>query len=346
MRGRFAEALVRGEVGPAARLLRLPLYPLSWLYRCAVTARNALYDAGLVPVRRAPVPVISVGNLSAGGTGKTPLVIELARLLASKGAKPAVASRCYGAPSPGEPNDEALLVEAAGFRVFCGRDRHECARRAAEAGADVVLLDDGFQHRRLHRELDIVTVDAFRPPWEDRLLPAGLLREPLSSLARADAAVIVRAVPGLDVSGVERRLSELCGGAPTAVYDVVPSALLSPEGGEEDPRMLEGRKVFAFCGTGSPGRFRATLEALGAEVAGFAAFPDHHAYRKADLERVEASAEEAGAEVLVCTAKDGVKCAAIDRPRKYHILQIRLQPASGAEELEEKVCAAAGLGAR
>ncbi|MGE0479853.1 MAG: tetraacyldisaccharide 4'-kinase [Phycisphaerae bacterium] len=184
------ESSIRGP-GP---LLGVLLAPAAWLYRCAIALRNRRYDRDPAASSAAPIPVISVGNLTVGGVGKTPMVIELVRRLRALGRRPAVLTRGYGA-RPGRAADEVLELRAAlhDTLVVVDADRVRGAAAAAQQGADAVVLDDGFQHRRLRRDLDLVLVDALNPWGGGRLLPAGRLREPLASLRRAHAVIITRA---------------------------------------------------------------------------------------------------------------------------------------------------------
>src|SRR5438876_5539483 len=186
--------LISGRArGVGSSLCRLALSVASGPYGSAVHLRNWCYDRGWLPTHRPPVPVISVGNLTAGGTGKTPCVEYLARFLQARGLRPAVLSRGYR--GNGRPNDEALILEANLPDVphLQGKDRVTRASQAVRVfGADVLILDDGFQHRRLRRDLDLVLIDAMNPWGHGRLLPRGLLREPISSLRRADAVIVTR----------------------------------------------------------------------------------------------------------------------------------------------------------
>jgi tetraacyldisaccharide 4'-kinase len=309
-------SIVRGERrGPLAAAARLFLSLLSLLFRLVVAARNAAYDAGLRRARRVEAPVISVGNLAAGGTGKTPFVEHLARALLARGRKVAVLSRGYRAAGRGAPSDEAALLaeNLPAVAHVQDRDRVRGAREAIEVhGADCLLLDDGFQHRRLARDLDLVLIDAL-DPWGHGLLPRGLLREPASALARADGAVITRAdlVPRGRLEEIAAGLRRARANLPIVEAAEEAQALvpLAAGPGGEPPGWLDGRAVFAFAGIGHPDAFYARLERLGARVCGRESFPDHYAYRAVDLARLRAAAREARAEALVCTQKDAVKLA-------------------------------------
>lgn len=295
------------------RPLLLPLLPLYWL---GMRGKNALYDLGVLRVRRLGWPVISVGSLSAGGAGKTPVVLMLAELLARHGVGVDVLSRGYGRGAgiveevdangdAGRFGDEPLELARRGVRVFVGAERFAAGVVAeGKATADpsaalrddktkalrddkqrVHLLDDGFQHRRLGRDLDLVLLTV--EDWRDWLLPAGNLRETLASLGRADV-VVVR----------EEEAAELAAVVPAGVETwVVRRELVLPE---DRPRTL-----FAFCGIARPDGFFSMLP----DVAGRKAFPDHHAYAEADFAGLVAAARGVGADGFVTTAKDAVKIA-------------------------------------
>ncbi|MFH0809949.1 MAG: tetraacyldisaccharide 4'-kinase [Pseudomonadota bacterium] len=292
-------------------------------YLAAVAARKWLFAAGLKKTEKLPRPVISVGNIEAGGTGKTPLVCLLAQLLQKAGVRPAVVSRGWRGTAKGPVNvvsgGEGVLLTAGeagdepylmarllpGVPVITGRRRAEPARAAIRLfGAEVVLLDDGFQHFALARDLDIVVVGDALARKNPRLLPRGLLREPLSALARADVLVLANS----QGAGLARVLAECFPNKPRFHARHVPERLRGVwhQGGEAGAEWLAGRRVVAFCGIGGPERFRRMLQGLKAELVGFQAFPDHHAYRQEDLRALRAVAEEKRA-ILLTTEKDAAR---------------------------------------
>ncbi len=300
-------------------LLALLLGPPAWLYEGVVRLRNRRYDREGASVR-AELPVLSVGNLTVGGTGKTPMVAWLARHLIGMGRRPAVVSRGYGGNAgkgplvvsrgkgpicaAGHCGDEPhFLAQAlAGVIVIVGSDRPAGAARARRLGADVIVLDDGFQHRRLARDLDIVLVDAHDPFGGDRLLPAGRLREPIGGVGRADLVVITRS-DGLESSrDIESIIREHNPESPILRSTHRPLGFFSIGGASiERPR-----RAVAFCGIAAPGEFRRDLETAGVELASFVPFRDHHPYTAEELQKLRRTAEREDATV-VTTEKDAAR---------------------------------------
>jgi tetraacyldisaccharide 4'-kinase len=274
------------------------LQPLAWAYAAAAAARRAWTRPW-----RAPVPVICVGNLVAGGAGKTPVAIALARRLQAKGRAVHLLSRGYGGSlagpvavdrlrhGAGQVGDEALLLAAAA-PAWIARDRPAGARAAIDAGAECLLLDDGLQNPTLAKDLSLLVIDGAYGLGNGRVLPAGPLREPLAAgLARADAVVLM----GDDRAGVTARL----GGKTLLRARLVP----------ENAAAFAGRAVVPFAGIGRPAKFFATLEGIGAQLVARHAFADHHPYSAAELQRLLAEAQAAHA-VLVTTAKDAMRLPA------------------------------------
>ena len=297
--------------------------------RAATRVRLALHGAGLLPTATLPVPVVSVGNLAAGGTGKTPLVEHCVRELRAMGVRPAVLARGYG-PKVGTTglNDEGCVLaeNLPGLVQAQDPDRVAAGRRVLAAGtADAFVLDDGFQHFRLARDLDVVAVDA-RDPF------AGLQREGPGALRRAGAVVLTRA-SRIAKPGLDRAL--VAPGSVLAVTEHEPASVAWLDGRTEEPSALRGRKFFLCAGIADPSSFRYTVESLGVIVTGSRWFADH---RMEGDGAAAAWAARAGAEGLLVTQKDAVKLR--DAPFPVAALRVRVRFLSGEEELRGALRAA------
>jgi tetraacyldisaccharide 4'-kinase len=286
--------------------LALLLYPLALVFRLAVALRRRLYAAHLLPRARLPVPVVVIGNISVGGTGKTPLVLWTIGFLRSHGLNPGIVSRGYGRPTstpeaaradsdPAALGDEpVMLAQRCDVPVWVGRDRIAAARAllAAHPHCDVIVCDDGLQHYRLEREVEVAVIDGERMFGNGWLLPAGPLREPRSRLAAVDAIVVNGAAAA----------ETLLFGPPAftmALHGGNFRNVLNPEHAVGAEHFV-GKTVHAIAGIGNPARFFAQLQRLGVDFAA-RAFPDHHLYTRADLEPFRHGE-------LVMTEKDAVKC--------------------------------------
>ncbi|MEK0431365.1 MAG: hypothetical protein RL139_1169 [Gemmatimonadota bacterium] len=286
------------------------LAPLGWAYSAVMRVRNVAYDLGIARSHALPSPAISVGNLTVGGTGKTPVSAWVAQQLQARGARPAILLRGYG-------DDEPLVHQrlTPGAIVIADPDRVAGARRAVAAGATVLVLDDAFQHRRARRDADLVLLAA-EQGIPARVLPAGPLREPVSGLCRAAVLVVTRKGTGRSEA---ERLAEAwrraAPGVPAVVLHLQPAGLV-PVGGAaaaaEALPALAGTRVLAVSAIGAPGAFEAQLRAAGAIVEGMA-FPDHHPFSAVDVAAITARA--AGAARVVCTLKDAVKLEALWTPQ-------------------------------
>jgi tetraacyldisaccharide 4'-kinase len=307
---RYLDVISGAERGWTAGAIRCGLSALTPFYRIAVSTRNRLFDLGTKRAHRVGVPVVSIGNLTTGGTGKTPIVAWLAGWLQQHGKTPCIVSRGYQALQD-RTNDEYRVLEqlCPGVPHLQSRDRVAAARAAVEQHRpDVIILDDGFQHRRLHRDLDIVLVDALNAWGYGRLLPRGLLREPTSSLRRADAVVITRA-DQVDAAALTKLQDEIVRltAAPVAEMAFRPQHLLTSDGRTAELTSLAGQKLLGFCGIGNPQGFGRTLTAAGLPDVPLEAFPDHHHYTAEDLRRLTELASAQQAATLVTTQKDLVK---------------------------------------
>jgi tetraacyldisaccharide 4'-kinase len=287
------------------------------------------------------VPVVSIGNLTLGGTGKTPCVEYVGRFYSDRNVRTTILSRGYG--SEGGRNDEAIILEENLPDVphLQDSDRVSLANTAVEElETELLILDDGFQHRRLFRDLDVVLIDATWPPFRDYLFPRGTLREPASGLRRADAIVLTRCdlVAPEEVNAIRNWLTLRCPGKPVATTEHRPVELI---GGEtsESLELLKGRNVAGFCGIGNPRAFRLTLESLGSRIVDFRVFPDHHRYTRNDVEDLTRWASGLPAEaMLVTTQKDWVKLRVSDLDGKpLRAVRIGLMFREGQTEFDEKL---------
>lgn len=323
------------------------------LYALGLAWRSRRFDAGR-GVERLPVPVVSVGNLSAGGTGKTPMVHWIVQRLLDAGERPCIAMRGYRPRGTSGPSDEALLARRAfpGVPLIAQPQRAQGVRAALQRGDPIgcVVLDDGFQHRQLARDLDIVLLDASRDPVADRLLPAGYLREPLGALRRADAVVLTHA----DAAGPEAvrtlaaRVREVHGRDPIATASHAWTTLVG-ETGAVPVASLRGRRVTAVCALGNPAPFLAALEAaVDGALAACVLLPDHDPYADATVRRINDAARAGAAEVIVTTEKDWVKLERLPAGRlACPVLRPRLELrfVAGETELRERVLDAVRRGA-
>jgi tetraacyldisaccharide 4'-kinase len=321
----FARRVMSGQQrGPGAGLLRAALAAAEPFYAAGARARNWAFDAGIRRSHRLPRPVFSVGNVTTGGTGKTPVVRWLAGRLRDAGRHVAVLARGYGA-RPGELGDEQLMLrrllndssEAAPVPVIAHPDRVAAARGLLmeQPEVDVFVLDDGFQHRRLARDLDIVLVSAAHPFGYGHVLPRGMLREPMSGLRRAGAVILTHSdqAPAHQLADIERTVRRYHQSVP--IYRAVHAHTCLHGPDDARPRPLDdlrGRKWFMLSGVGDPRTFARQRESIGGSAAGSRAFPDHHRYTDADLAAVRRDADAAGADVIVTTEKDWSKLRHLD----------------------------------
>jgi len=298
---------------------------LAALYGGAIRLRGALYRRGWLRSVRLPVPVVVIGNLSVGGTGKTPLTIALARALRERGYRPGVVSRGYGgsqrepillgdAPDPAQVGDEPCLIRAGGVPVAVGRDRPAAAQLLLDAGCDVLIADDGLQHYRLARDVEICVIDGVRRFGNCRLLPAGPLREPLNRLQRVDFRVC-----NGGVAEAGEYPMQLHDGAAVALDDDRTRALAD----------FSGQRVHAVAAIGNPRRFFDSLRAAGIEAIEHA-FADHHPFVPAELDFADGLP-------LLMTDKDAIKCRRFARPHWWRVPVQAQLPAAFYEALGERL---------
>lgn len=335
------------------RAAPIALAPLSFVYGAAVKIRFALYRKGIFKTQTVGVPVISVGNITTGGTGKTPLVEWIAKNLSARRQRVCVLTRGYRRTNPSErlvvsdstqivcdvtqSGDEAMMLaesllgEAA---VVCDADRVAAARWAVQnLDADVLILDDGFQHLRIARDLDIVTVDATNPWGNGRLLPTGILREPVGNLKRADCIIVTRADDGA-AADLQEQISQTTDApvfrATALIHRITPFD--SPET-KADKAAIPKQPLAAFCGIGNPEAFFQQLRAEGFDLRHTEAFHDHHKYSQTDIDRLTQRAAGAGSQALITTGKDAVKLRSLHFTLTCYVAEMQIQVADGDELL-------------
>ncbi len=295
--------------------VRAGLRVLETIYRFGVDARNARFDR-FGPSVLLDKPVISVGNITVGGTGKTPFVVYLIERLRAAGRRPAVLARGYGERA-GVPNDEELLIRGRfpDLLYAAHRERERGAETVKPGAPDVFLLDDGFQYRKLKRNLNIVLIDATCPFGFEHVLPRGLLREPARSLVRADVVVITRAdlVSEAELERISRVIRSHAASAPVLKCQHVVTGAEWIKGGEVSDG-LRGKHVTLMSAIGNPGAFRRTVESMGATVLNEVVFPDHHSYDRSDLDQLEKAMKASSSSIVVVTEKDAVKLRELDHP--------------------------------
>lgn len=339
LRKKIETVMIHGSRARLTSFFETFLYLISLTYAGVANLRALFYEKGFLKSRKLPCPVISIGNMTVGGTGKTPLTIYVTGLLKRLGYKVAVISRGYRGDkeqsrgivsnkskillSPDAAGDEPYLmaVKLEGVPVLVGRDRFEIGMLAIrEFAPDVLVLDDAFQHLQLYRDLDLVLLDAVRPFGNGHLLPRGVLREPLNQLVRGDAFILTRLDPVKSVSDLplfdklaEEKPVFRCKHVPDVVRGVKGSLQPAPlEQAEEATYgldFLKGRRVLAFAGIAGNEDFRMMIADLGCDVASFLAFPDHHRYSDQDLKMILRSADQSGVDCLLTTEKDYVRIA-------------------------------------
>jgi len=338
----------------AERIARGTLAAVSLVYGAGVRLRNAGYDCGLFPVHRLPCRVVSVGNLTVGGTGKTPTVMTIAAALRAAGERVCIVLRGYRGAGTGarvvsdgrnirlswrEAGDEAVLLAQClpGVPVVVGADRVAAGRLAiAEFRPETILLDDGFQHRRIHRDRDLVLVDATDPFGGEWLLPRGRLRESVRGLRRADAILVTRADQATDLEGVVRRLAAAAPGRPIARGTYRACRLRELGSGRGHAvTAIRGKRVLAVSGIANPHGFHGTLERLGAVLVDRVVFRDHHPFESNDRRRIAGAAQASGAEWIVTTEKDAVRLVPDDPDGvPILVLGVDLEVGGGAEAIE------------
>lgn len=336
------------------------LPPLSLLYGAVTRTRLSLYRRGTFQTTKLDRPVISIGNITTGGTGKTPLVEYVARTIASHGKKVCILTRGYGRKdphlqvivsdgygvlaSPSEAGDEPYLLatKLTGMAaVISSADRIAAGREAIkDFSTDCFVLDDGFQHLRLARDLNVVTIDATNPWGGGRLLPHGRLRESVEGMSRADCVVITRCDQVESVDALREDIARLTGGK-LIFESQMRMVRVSPlkNGGES---LAPPVRVGAFCAVGNPASLFNMLRRAGYEIAVERAFTDHHVYSQEEIDAISRAAKDVGAEVLITTAKDAVKLRALSFSIPCYVVEIEIA-IDDANKFERLISEACGI---
>lgn len=322
----------------------LTLKPLSLAYSALTRLRLAAYGKGLLKKTKLEIPVISVGNITTGGTGKTPLVEWLCRMLAREGRKVAILTRGYGRVNPGQRvivsdglnvltnarqagDEPQLLAEnLKGIAaVICDVHRSSAGQWAIDhLGTEVFVLDDGFQHLRLARDLNILTIDASNPWGGRNLLPYGRMREPLLSISRADCVILTRTEQGSDLIALKDEIKQF---TDSAIFVSRMQTALIRRIDSSEPEKIESfvQPVAAFCGVGNPHSFFEHLEREGLALANTRTFSDHHRYQQTDIDVLIQEAKKHGASALITTAKDAVKIRDFAFALTCYVLEIEIK---------------------
>ncbi|MBT9138316.1 tetraacyldisaccharide 4'-kinase [candidate division NPL-UPA2 bacterium Unc8] len=353
------------KTGISGYFLNIILTVLSQLYRVVIFFIALFYRRDILRRRKLPCYVISVGNITAGGTGKTPAVAMIAGLLKERGRKVAILSRGYkrihsrwsivhskiGVVSDGaktlmdvkESGDEPYLLsrKLPGIAVLVGGDRRLTGSYAiTNFRTDTIVLDDGFQYLRLHRDLDIVIIDSAAPFGNGRLLPRGRLREPLRSLRRGKIFLLTRVDQADNIDNLIKRLGEINPHAKIVQTIHFPEHLIDIRtGSREEIAVLSGKKILALSSIGSPESFEKTLIGLGAVLVKKLRFPDHHWYVENELREIKKKAIEKRAEFIVTTEKDAVRIALTEEEPSidFFCMVIKLKIIKGEKLLEEQI---------
>jgi len=330
------------------------LYTISLLYRLIINLRNRLYDHKIFQEVKLPCPVISVGNITAGGTGKTPCVIWLSQMLQEQGFKPAVLSRGYGGKSSSPANivsdgsnillsstiagDEPRLIAQSlkGIPVITGPKRILTGKKALDNfGVNVLICDDAFQHRQIFRDINLVLLDSQAPLGNGYMLPRGSLREPAEALRRADAFILTRSNEAMATNVIISRLAA-AESIPVFVSSHKPIDAVKGDYSIKLPLTeLQGKKVCAFAGIARPDSFKKLILAAGAQIISFDIFPDHHRYSQKELDNIRNNFLKNKADLLITTEKDGMRLQEFTEfLNGIYLLRIELEIISAGDSLK------------
>lgn len=342
-------------------LFRILLTPLNWLYGIILWIRNFCFNVGWYKQEKLPCSVISIGNIVVGGTGKTPAVASIARLLRDTDYKVTVLLRGYGRKSKKaisivsdgenrlctrmESGDEADLLarQLTEIPIVVGKNRYLAGRTSLDQfHSDIIILDDGYQHRQLARDIDILTIDVTQPYGTGALLPIGTLREPISSIQRADIILLTRTdVPNIQIDDLKNELQKLVPNTPILESIHQPKSLYWLNHPDNTTNTLhsipindlKGKSILAICGIGNPTAFVATLEEKGPDKVELMAFPDHHVYTESDHLKIQQQMKLVEAEWIVTTQKDEQKLISLSKQIPILVLKVELVFTNGEETL-------------
>lgn len=353
--------ITKKQRGFLPTLLRLLLGPWCWLYSGIVRIRNFCFDVGFYKQKKLPCTVISIGNIVVGGTGKTPTVTTIAKLLQSSGLKVSVLLRGYkrqsgekivivsdgknGLCSREESGDEAHMLthQLSDIPIIVGKHRYLTGEAAIRKfSSDVLILDDGFQHRQLGRDLNILTIDATHPYGTGALLPLGTLREPISSINRADIIILTRTdAAGNNIAELKTELNQLAPNIPILESIHKPTSLywLNPTGIHTTLplRKLTNKRLLAVCAIGNPNAFMATLGKYNPESVELLAFPDHHVYSESDVQQIKHQMVQCESEWIITTQKDEQKFTDLNTDLPLLVLAIELVITEGEKVILDKL---------
>jgi len=323
---------------PFSFCIKIILHVFAFLYRILLEIRNFFWKTGFWKGKKVPLVVISIGNITLGGTGKTPFVKWLVKKLLSKGKKVAVLTRGYQKISE-DLSDEAVELRSAfpDVPVWVGKDRVALAEKALSAHIDTVILDDGFQYRRLYRNLDIVLIDATNPFGNGRMLPRGILREKPASLRRADFLVLTRTDGEEEKLSTQEHFLKKCVPDAPILFSIHRLRRFYEARSHEGVSLesLRRERVIAFCGIGNPQAFKRILEGSGLRLIEMVSFMDHHRYREKDLAKIDESADALDAGCLITTEKDFERLRALDLwpSTRLVIVEVELVVTKNEDEL-------------
>jgi tetraacyldisaccharide 4'-kinase len=340
LRRLFDGAVLDERSGFSWDCVRVVLSLLSLVYRFGIALRRCAFALGLKRRRKVSVPVISVGNITTGGTGKSPMVEFLVKTLVEQGHRPAVLTRGYGR-IPGGGDDEVFSDPSLShIRRYVDPKRTRSAEQAIREGATILIMDDGFQHWALHRDLDIVLIDGLRPWGKNNVLPRGTLREPLKALRRASMFIITRSNQAESgaLKSIESRLEGIHPEAPIlhAVHQPLDWSRF-PSTESRDLEELQGRRALVFSGIGNPYAFAKTLSQIGVDVVRHRAFPDHHLFTTEQIESIRSQAPEFMANLILTTEKDARRVTPDGWTTECGFVRVRARITRGLDTLLERI---------